>query len=80
LLGDLPTGVRQVRAEGPRVWLSFPREGIAAHDLVGWLGARARLRDVTFQEPQIEEVIRRIYEQGLLLGAGEADVATGARA
>jgi ABC-2 type transport system ATP-binding protein len=76
VLGELPTGVRQVRAEGPRVWLSFPREGIAAHELVGWLGARARLRDVTFQEPQIEEVIRRIYEQGLLLGEEEAEAAT----
>jgi ABC-2 type transport system ATP-binding protein len=39
-----------------------------AHELVAWLGARYSLRDVTFQEPEIEDVIRRIYEVGLLLG------------
>jgi SOS response regulatory protein OraA/RecX len=38
---------------------------------VAWLGARFRLKDVTFQEPEIEDVIRRIYEEGLLLGENE---------
>ncbi|HEY7832888.1 MAG TPA: ATP-binding cassette domain-containing protein [Ktedonobacterales bacterium] len=66
VLGELPAGVCQVRAEGPRVWLAFPRVGIAAHELVAWIGARYPLRDVTFQEPEIEDVIRRIYEEGLL--------------
>ena len=66
VLGELPAGVRQVRAEAPRVWLAFPQDGIAAHDLVAWLGARFRLRDITFQEPEIEDIIRRIYEEGLL--------------
>ncbi|HKF35362.1 MAG TPA: ATP-binding cassette domain-containing protein, partial [Ktedonobacteraceae bacterium] len=67
VLGDLPEGVRQVQAEGPRIWLSFGRDALPAHELVAWLGARYRLRDVTFQEPEIEDVIRRIYEEGLLL-------------
>jgi ABC-2 type transport system ATP-binding protein len=67
VLGDLPAGVRQVRADGPRVWLAFPQVGVAGHELVAWLGAHERLRDVTFQEPQIEEVIRQIYEHDLLL-------------
>ena len=43
-----------------------------AHELVAWLGARHHLRDVTFQEPEIEDVIRRIYEEGLLLQEDEA--------
>ena len=54
-------------AEVPRVWLAFERDAIAAHELVAWLGSRYALRDVTFQEPEIEDVIRRIYENGLLL-------------
>jgi ABC-type uncharacterized transport system ATPase subunit len=58
--------VRQVPTEAPRVELSFAPNTIAAHDLVGWLGARYHLRDVTFHDPEIEDVIRRIYEQGLL--------------
>jgi len=64
---DLPQGVRLLRVEAPRIWLGFSREAIPAHELVAWLGARYSLRDVTFQEPEIEDVIRRIYEEGLLL-------------
>lgn len=66
-LPDLPAGVSLVRVEGPRFWLSFGRDTLPAHELVSWLGERYRLRDVTFQEPEIEDVIRRIYEEGLLL-------------
>ncbi len=67
MLDDLPHGVHLVRTEGPRLWLSFGRDALPAHELVGWLGMRYRLHDVTFQEPEIEDVIRRIYEEGLLL-------------
>ncbi len=67
IIENLPIGVRLARAEGPRIWLSFSRDALPAHELVAWLGTRYRLRDVTFQEPEIEDVIRRIYEEGLLL-------------
>jgi ABC-2 type transport system ATP-binding protein len=72
IVENLPGGVRVVQAEGPRIWLSFTREAMPAHELVAWLGTRYRLRDVTFQEPEIEDVIRRIYEEGLLLREEEA--------
>jgi ABC-2 type transport system ATP-binding protein len=68
-LPELPPGVRQVRAEGPQLWLAFGRDTLPAHELVAWLGARYPLRDVTFQEPEIEDIIRRIYTEGLLQGA-----------
>ena len=71
-LAKLPTGVRLVRSDGPRFWLSFGKEALPAHELVAWLGARHRLRDVTFQEPEIEDVIRRIYEEDLLARELEA--------
>jgi ABC-2 type transport system ATP-binding protein len=67
VLSDLPHGVRQVRTAAPRIWLGFGRDAMPAHELVAWLGARYRLHDVTFQEPEIEDIIRRIYEEGLLL-------------
>lgn len=67
IIAELPVGVRLLRAEEPRIWLGFSRDAIPAHELVAWLGARYSLRDVTFQEPEIEDVIRRIYEEGLLL-------------
>jgi ABC-2 type transport system ATP-binding protein len=67
VLSDLPHGVCQVRAEAPRIWLGFGRDAMPAHELVAWLGARYRLHDVTFREPEIEDIVRRIYEEGLLL-------------
>ena len=74
LLTDLPTGMRQVPSESPRVALRFGRDTLPGHALVTWLGARYRLRDVTFEEPQIEDVIRRIYEEDLLLKTPETAV------
>ena len=71
VLANLPTGVHQTRAEAPRFWLSFSKDALPAHELVSWLGERYSLRDVTFQEPEIEDVIRRIYEEGLLLQTAE---------
>ena len=67
VLDTLPDGVTLAQVEEPRLWLNFKREAIPAHELVTWLGTRYRLRDVTFQEPEIEDVIRRIYEENLLL-------------
>ncbi|MGH2478428.1 MAG: hypothetical protein ACRDHW_02060 [Ktedonobacteraceae bacterium] len=66
-LPELPEGVHQVRTDGPRVWFSFGKETLPAHELVVWPGARHRLKDVTFQEPEIEDVIRQIYEENLLV-------------
>jgi ABC-2 type transport system ATP-binding protein len=66
VLNDLPAGVRLLSVDGPRVLLEFARDAIAGHDMVAGLGARYRLHDVTFQEPQTGDVIRRIYEGGLL--------------
>ena len=66
-ISDLPYGVRLVKQEEARVWLSFEKDALPAHELVAWLGARYPLHDVTFQEPEIEDVIRRIYEEDLLL-------------
>ncbi|GCF12010.1 ABC transporter ATP-binding protein [Dictyobacter arantiisoli] len=70
-LPDIPTGVHVTQWDSPRLSLSFGRDSIPAHELVAWLGARYRLRDVTFLEPEIEDIIRRIYEEGLLLQDAE---------
>jgi ABC-2 type transport system ATP-binding protein len=66
-LDNLPQGVRQIKSDGPRIWLSFGKEALPAHELVAWLGTRHRLKDITFQEPEIEDIIRRIYEEDLLV-------------
>jgi ABC-2 type transport system ATP-binding protein len=65
-LTALPQGVSLMENVGPRLLLSFNPDHIAAHELVSWLGTRYPLRDVTFQDPEIEDIIRRIYTEGLL--------------
>ncbi len=66
-LTELPDGVRQLKSQFPQLALSFSKNSLPAHELVAWLGERYQLRDVTFQEPEIEDIIRRIYEEDLLL-------------
>jgi ABC-2 type transport system ATP-binding protein len=56
---------REVRAEGPRRWLRFRRDQVSAADLIAGVSARYRIRDLTIEEPEIEGIVRRIYEAGL---------------
>jgi ABC-2 type transport system ATP-binding protein len=57
---------RIVRREGRRVTYRFARGGVSASELIQRLSARYRIEDLSVQEPQIEDTVRRIYEQGLL--------------
>jgi ABC-2 type transport system ATP-binding protein len=58
-------GATLERREGGRLWLSFRREEISAPDLIARVTTRYRIRDLMLEEPDIEEVVRRIYEEGL---------------
>jgi len=57
-------GAEEVRADGPRRWLQFNRLDTTAADLIAVVAARYALRDLTIEEPDIEAIVRRIYEQG----------------
>jgi ABC-2 type transport system ATP-binding protein len=54
-------GARVERVEGPRQWLRF--RGSAA-ELTARVAAEAPLVDLQLQEPDIEEIVRRIYSEG----------------
>lgn len=58
-------GARLERREGTRLWLSFRREEVSAPALITALTSRYAIRDLTLEEPDIEAVVRRIYEEGL---------------
>jgi len=53
-----------VRHEGPRVWLRFDRAATSAAALIAEVAARYRIRDLTVEEPEIEGIVRGIYEHG----------------
>jgi ABC-2 type transport system ATP-binding protein len=57
-------GAELLRREGPRVWLAFDRDTTTAAELIGAVAARCPVRDLTVEEPEIEDVVRTIYENG----------------
>jgi ABC-2 type transport system ATP-binding protein len=72
-------GVRLVRQEANRVWLRVERAaGLSAGrrvaEIMPELFRRYRVHDLSVQEPEIEEVVRRIYEGNLLSGDTAVDL------
>jgi ABC-2 type transport system ATP-binding protein len=65
------SGARVVERSGRRVVYRFRRDEVSASELIGRVSARLRLEDLSVREPEIEDTVRRIYEQGLLRGDGE---------
>ncbi len=54
-------GGRVIKVEGPRQWIAFERARTSAAQLVAAVVTRASLRDLTVEEPEIDDVVRRIY-------------------
>jgi ABC-2 type transport system ATP-binding protein len=54
-------GAELVRAEGHRRWIRFARDRLSAADLVGRVLAEHEVADLAIVEPDIEDIIRRIY-------------------
>ena len=53
------------RRDGNRIWLAFNRDTISASEVIAQLTARYEIQDLTISEPEIEEIVRRIYELGV---------------
>ena len=63
------TGASVVRTDGPRQWIRFRPADATAAQLVAAVSEQAPLVDLAIEEPDIEEVVRRIYT-GELTEAG----------
>jgi ABC-2 type transport system ATP-binding protein len=59
-------GAQIILREGQRITYQFERSNITASELIGRLSARYRIQDLEVREPEIEDTIRRIYEEKLL--------------
>jgi ABC-2 type transport system ATP-binding protein len=62
-------GARLLRSEGHRHWLAFPRSASAA-EVIGRVLARYDVADLTLEEPDLEDVVRRIYRGEVSLPSG----------
>jgi ABC-2 type transport system ATP-binding protein len=56
-------GATVLRVDGPRQWLRFHRDDHTASSLLAAVAAQAAVRDLTIEEPAIEDVVRRIYRR-----------------
>ncbi len=59
-------GAQVASRDERRVTYRFTRGSISASELIQRLSAQYRILDLSVQEPQIEDTVRKIYEQGLL--------------
>jgi ABC-2 type transport system ATP-binding protein len=58
-------GVEEVRAVGRRQWVRFRRDRVSAAALIAEVAAMAPVVDLTVEETPIEEIVRRIYRDGM---------------
>jgi ABC-2 type transport system ATP-binding protein len=54
-------GAAVIRTDGPRQWIRFRPADATAAQLVAAVGEQAPLVDLAIEEPDIEEIVRRIY-------------------
>ena len=54
-------GARVVRVDGHRRWLEFARDQVSAAELIARVMAAHDVVDLTLEEPDIEDIVRRIY-------------------
>ena len=57
-------GARVERIDGPRQWLKFRRAEVSAAQLIAAVAGKAALVDLAIEEPDIEEIVARIYAAG----------------
>ncbi|MEQ2528737.1 ATP-binding cassette domain-containing protein [Bacillaceae bacterium CLA-AA-H227] len=53
-----------VKEEGNQHWIQFNRDEISASDLITQISQTHNIKDLTVEEPDIESIISRIYQEG----------------
>jgi len=66
-------GARILSQDGPRVKIEFDRDRVRADALIADLSRQYELKDVTIEEPELETIIRQIYQHGLGDGIPQTD-------
>ncbi len=60
-------GGELIKQEGNRKWVRFNRDEISASQLISQISAKYNITDLTVEEPAIESIISRIYQEQLVL-------------
>lgn len=60
---DLPDGATLTRTTGTRTWIEFERDRLTAPQLISHIQAQTEVTDLTVREPEIEQIIHRLYQE-----------------
>lgn len=58
-------GAEVIQQEGNRKWIQFSRDKVSASELIRQISEKYEIQDLSIQDPEIEVMIRNIYEKGL---------------
>ncbi|QED49813.1 ABC transporter ATP-binding protein [Cytobacillus dafuensis] len=58
------TGGEIFKEEGSRFWIKFNRDEVSASDLISQITKTHNIKDLTVEEPEIESIISKIYQEG----------------
>ena len=56
-------GAEVTRVDGPRQWLRFRKADVSASALLARVTAQAEVRDLSVEEPDIEQIVKAIYRR-----------------
>jgi ABC-2 type transport system ATP-binding protein len=57
-------GAEVIKQEGTRQWIQFSRDEVSAAQLISEISEKYEIKDLSIQDPEIEVMIRNIYEKG----------------
>ena len=60
---DLPSGMELLEVDGPRLRIAFARQSLSATQVLDIAGRFGGIRDISIEEPAIEDVIRGLYAE-----------------
>ncbi|WP_394140533.1 ABC transporter ATP-binding protein [Cytobacillus oceanisediminis] len=58
------TGGEVFKEEASRFWIRFNRDAVSASELIAQITKTHNIKDLTVEEPEIESIISRIYQEG----------------
>ncbi|AEG58697.1 ABC transporter ATP-binding protein [Desulforamulus ruminis] len=68
--GFVIAGTEVIKQEGNRKWLRFNRDEVTASQLIHQISQKYEIKDLTIKDPEIDVIIRHIYEKGIGSQAG----------
>lgn len=52
-----------IKQEAHRLWIKFNRAHLTAAEIIAQVSAQLTIRDLSIEEPSIEDMVQRLYDQ-----------------